>query len=72
MDLDARHSFLREKLDTLGFTQPLPYGSLAIVSAILDDLIVTTNNLKKSKKQILQLNEVLLLCMTKIDFRLII
>lgn len=58
MDVDARYSLLRDKLDTLGFTQPLPIGSLAIVAAILDDLILTTNSLKHAKKEVSQLREV--------------
>lgn len=59
MDVDARYSVLREKLDTLGFTQPLPIGSLAVVTAILDDLILTTNSLKHAKREIIQLKEVI-------------
>lgn len=58
MNIDTRHSMLRNKLETLGFTQPLPIGALAIVSAILDDLILTTNSLKRAKEEISQLNEV--------------
>lgn len=58
MDIDARHSFLREKLNSLGFTQPLPFGSLAIVSALLDDLILTTKNLKDAKRTVSELEKV--------------
>lgn len=58
MDIDARHSLLRDKLDNLGFTQPLPIGSLAIVSALLDDLITVKNSLKQAKLEAAQLKKV--------------
>lgn len=58
MDIDARFSLLREKLNGLGFTQPLPIGSLAIVSALLDDLILTNKNLKDAKNKISKLEKV--------------
>lgn len=61
MDIDARHSLLREKLNNLGFTQPLPIGSLAIVSALLDDLILTNKHLKDAKKTIATLEKVTLI-----------
>lgn len=61
MNVDNRYSLLRNKLDTLGFTQPLPIGALSIVSAILDDLVLTTNSLKRAKEEITQLQEVHLL-----------
>lgn len=56
--MDNRYALLRNKLDTLGFVQPLPIGALSIVSAILDDLILTTNSLKRAKEEIAQLQEV--------------
>lgn len=40
------HNRLRKKLDVLGFTQPLPLGAVPLVSAILEDLIKTTESLK--------------------------
>lgn len=52
MDINARHKLLREKLDSLGFTQPLPIGSLAIVSALLDDLVLSSKKLKEARKTI--------------------
>lgn len=61
MDIDARHTLLREKLNSLGFTQPLPFGSLAIVSALLDDLILTNKNLKHANKSISELEKVTLM-----------
>lgn len=64
MDIDARYSLLREKLNNYGFTQPLPFGSLAIVSALLDDLIVTNKNLKDAKKTIAELEKVTLIAVT--------
>lgn len=69
MDIDARHTLLREKLNSLGFTQPLPFGSLAIVSALLDDLILTNENLKDAKKSIAELNKVTLItCVVRVCF----
>lgn len=61
MDIDVRHSLLREKLNALGFTQPLPFGSLAIVSALLDDLILTNKNLNDATKTISELEKVTLI-----------
>lgn len=58
MDIEARHSLLREKLNNYGFTQPLPIGSIAVVSALLDDLILTNKNLKDAKKTIDELKRV--------------
>lgn len=63
MDIDARHTLLREKLNSLGFTQPLPFGSLAVVSALLDDLILTNKNLKDAKKTISELEKVTLIAL---------
>lgn len=57
-EINERHSYLRNKLDILGFNQPLPIGALSVVSAILDDLIKTTDSLKKSKEELNQLREV--------------
>lgn len=57
-DLNERHSYLRNKLDILGFKQPLPIGAISVVGAILDDLIKTTESLKKSKEELNQLREV--------------
>lgn len=58
MNNDNRYALLRNKLDAMGFTQPLPIGALSIVSAILDDLVLTTNSLKHAKAEIGQLQEV--------------
>lgn len=58
MDIDALHSDLRKRLDVLGFNHPLPLGAIGIVSAILDDLIKTSEKLKASKQQISQLQQV--------------
>ncbi|XP_031640982.1 centrosomal protein of 135 kDa [Contarinia nasturtii] len=57
MDINERHSLLRDKLNNLGFTQPLPFGSLAIVSALFDDLILTNKNLKDARKTISSLEK---------------
>lgn len=58
---EQRYSLLRSKLTNLGFTQPLPLGSIAIVSALLDDLILTDKNLKDAKKKICELEKVTLI-----------
>lgn len=58
MDINNRHSLLREKLDKLGFTQPLPIASIALVSAILDDLLLANIKIKESKKNIAKLEKV--------------
>ncbi|XP_058833557.1 centrosomal protein of 135 kDa [Topomyia yanbarensis] len=57
MDLDALHSDLRKRLDVLGFNHPLPLGAIGIVSAILDDLIKTSEKLKAARQQIQQLQQ---------------
>lgn len=59
MDLDAEYKQLREDLYQLGFHQPLPIGSLALVQALLLDLVKTTLNLKKlhgENQQLLKVN----------------
>lgn len=63
MDTESHYSLLREKLDALGFHQPLPIGSLTIVSALLNDLVLTTKNFKNAKTQIEQLNKVIGRCL---------
>ncbi|XP_038107833.1 centrosomal protein of 135 kDa isoform X2 [Culex quinquefasciatus] len=55
MDIDTLHADLRKRLDILGFNHPLPLGAIGIVSAILSDLIKTSEKLKSSKQQIEQL-----------------
>uniref|UniRef100_A0A499FV14 Centrosomal protein of 135 kDa n=1 Tax=Anopheles farauti TaxID=69004 RepID=A0A499FV14_9DIPT len=52
MEIEARHSDLRNRLDGLGFGQPLPLSAIGIVSAILDDLIQTSEKLKSANQQI--------------------
>lgn len=61
MDIESHYSLLRDKLDALGFHQPLPIGSLTIVSALLNDLVLTTKNFKDAKSQINQLKKVSLM-----------
>lgn len=58
MDLDTRYSLTRDRLYTLGFEQPLPIGSLAIVTALLDEIVQTSNNLKHAQESNKQLQEV--------------
>ncbi|XP_050097356.1 centrosomal protein of 135 kDa [Anopheles aquasalis] len=55
MDIESRHSELRQRLDHLGFGHPLPLSAIGIVSAILDDLIQTAEKLKAANHQIEQL-----------------
>lgn len=55
MSLDATYSIIRDKLYSLGFDQPLPIGSLPIVTALLDDLLKTGDNLKEIKDENKQL-----------------
>ncbi|XP_058066585.1 centrosomal protein of 135 kDa [Anopheles bellator] len=55
MDIETRHSELRQRLDCLGFGHPLPLSAIGIVSAILDDLIQTAEKLKLANQQIEQL-----------------
>lgn len=69
MNIDARHKLLREKLDSLGFTQPLPIGSLAIVSALLDDLVLGTKKLKEAKQTNASLEQVS--CLVGFSLRLL-
>ncbi|XP_055530632.1 centrosomal protein of 135 kDa isoform X2 [Wyeomyia smithii] len=57
MDIDALHCDLRKRLDVLGFNHPLPLGAIGIVSAILDDLIKTSEKLKAARQQIDQLQQ---------------
>lgn len=57
-EVDNNFILLRKKLDILGFSQPLPISAYALVSAILDDLVKTTDSLKRSKQEISQLLEV--------------
>lgn len=60
MDLGTgRHGDIRQKLDALGFCQPLPSGALGLVGAILEDLLKTTDSLKKLKNANGKLLEVL-------------
>ncbi|XP_053669259.1 centrosomal protein of 135 kDa [Anopheles marshallii] len=52
MDIEGRHSELRKRLDVLGFGHPLPLSAIGIVSAILDDLIQTSEKLKNANHKI--------------------
>jgi hypothetical protein len=58
MNAGTKYEYVRQKLDLLGYdNQTLPVSAIAIVSGILDDLIITTEGLKKSKDEIAQLLE---------------
>lgn len=58
MSAGTKFEYVRQKLDLLGYdNQILPISAISIVSSILDDLIVTTEGLKKSKDEVCQLLE---------------
>lgn len=59
MDMEERQKNLRKKLDLLGFRQPLPVAGVGLVSALVEDLLKTTDSLKLAKKEINQLLQVL-------------
>ncbi|GAB0100568.1 centrosomal protein of 135 kDa [Sergentomyia squamirostris] len=52
MDIDVRQKNLRKKLDLLGFRQQLPVSAVGLVSALLEDLLKTTESLKFAKEEI--------------------
>lgn len=56
--VDARYAIVRDQLYQLGFEQPMPLGSLALVSTLLDDLVKTTGNLKRFDEENQQLKKV--------------
>lgn len=58
MDSEARQKNLRKKLDLLGFRQPLPASGVGLVSALLEDLMKTTESLKLAKEEINELLQV--------------
>lgn len=55
---DARYALVRDQLYQLGFEQPMPLGSLALVSTLLEDLVKTTGNLKRFDEENQQLKKV--------------
>lgn len=58
MQSDVRYEYVRKKLDLLGYeSHPLQLSAIPLVSAVLDDLISTTQSLKNSKDDIAQLLE---------------
>lgn len=75
MDLDAEYSQVREDLYKLGYHQPVPIGSLAIVKALLGDLVKTTINLKKlneANQHLLKVNMNFICVKALLGFRLIL
>jgi centrosomal protein CEP135 len=49
---------MQRKLDLLGYSShPLPIAAIPLISDILDDLIATTESLKKAKDELGQLLE---------------
>lgn len=58
MDSCVKYEYVRQKLDLLGYeNQILPVAALGLVSVILDDVISTTESLKKTKDEVYQLYE---------------
>lgn len=58
MDFNIRQDYMRQKLDLLGYSShSLPLSAVPLVSAILDDLIATTESLKKAKDELGELLE---------------
>lgn len=58
MDLNYRNDYMRQKLDLLGYSShQLPIAAIPVVSDLLDDLITTTESLKKAKDELGQLLE---------------
>lgn len=58
MDLDSRYSLVRDQLYRLGFEQPLPIGSLPIVTALLESSVKTDAALRQCKDENKKLLEV--------------
>lgn len=53
-----RYEYVRKKLDLLGYeSHQLPISGIPLISAVVDDLIFTTQSLKNSKDEIAQLLE---------------
>jgi centrosomal protein CEP135 len=53
MDFNLRHEYMRKKLDLLGYSaHQLPISAVPLISAILDDLISTTESLKNAKDEL--------------------
>lgn len=58
MAFDVRYEYVRKKLDLLGYeSHQLPLSAIPLVTAIIDDLISTTQSLKNSKDELAQLLE---------------
>jgi hypothetical protein len=53
--MENKHNQLRKRLDLMGYDYPLPAGAINLVSSILDDLLQTTESLKRAKYEIKQL-----------------
>ena len=56
--MENRHEELRNKLETLGYGHSLPLSAIGLVSAILNDLIKTAEDLKSARLEINQLLQV--------------
>ncbi|XP_061400602.1 centrosomal protein of 135 kDa [Musca vetustissima] len=54
---DSVFNNLRQKLNVLGYHQTLPLSAIPLVGCLFDDLVKTTESLRDSKKQIMELLE---------------
>uniref|UniRef100_A0A1A9X335 Centrosomal protein of 135 kDa n=1 Tax=Glossina brevipalpis TaxID=37001 RepID=A0A1A9X335_9MUSC len=54
---DSVFKNLRQKLDVMGYKQTLPLTAVPIVGAVFEDLVKTTESLRDSKKQLIELLE---------------
>ncbi|XP_037880211.1 centrosomal protein of 135 kDa isoform X2 [Glossina fuscipes] len=54
---DSIFKNLRQKLDVMGYNQTLPLAAVPIVGAVFEDLVKTTESLRDSKKQLIELLE---------------
>lgn len=56
---DSVFNNLRQKLDVMGYRQSLPLAAIPLVGCLFEDLVKTTESLRDSKKQIMDLLEVI-------------
>ncbi|KAI8123380.1 Centrosomal protein of 135 kDa [Lucilia cuprina] len=54
---DSVFNNLRQKLDVMGYRQSLPLAAIPLVGTLFEDFIKTTESLRDSKKQIMELLE---------------
>ena len=56
---DSVFNNLRQKLDVMGYRQSLPLAAIPLVGCLFEDLVKTTESLRDSKKEIMDLLEVI-------------